>query len=410
MSPHRRDLVRRLVLAGAHELGLLLGGLESAVTVLGRGVDELEVEGLVVRAAGSSDDGLSHGDHALLAASNAALEHNPVLVDNTVVGEATHGGDALLGEVVLGRGGGSITLLADTQDALVDLGSVVVAHLTGAGASVANAGRVPGTDTGDLTQTTVGLAGQAGDAPTGHHTIVTLTLGDGADINSLTLSEDGGDSELLLEKLLAEVDLGGDRATVDLDLEKVRDLAAQVHLADLGVAQGAHNSAVVGDAVKLELNILGLLSGSLGVLGEGFLLGSVPVLVEATLELVTQVAGPDGGQGAQTGGGLDVADQTDDDHGRGLQDGDGLDGLLLVQLGAGSVDLSYDVGHTSLKAHEGGHVTSLGGVILREGADTAVVVLGALSGGKLHRTMTGGFIFAVRHFCFLMKMNNMIEQ
>ena len=393
-----RELKAHLVLSSAHELGLLLGGLESAVTVLGRGVDELEVEGLVVRAAGTGDDGLSHGDDALLATSNAALQHDPVLVDNTVVGEATHRGDTLLGQVVLGGGGGLVTLLTDAQDALVDLGSVVVAHLTSSGAGETDTGRVPGTDTGDLAQTTVGLAGKAGDAPTRDNTVVTLTLGNGAHINDLTLGEDAGHGDLLFEKLLAEVNLLRDgRTTVDLDLEQVSDLAAQVHLADLGVAQSADNSAVVGNAVELELNILGLLGSSLGVLGESLLLGSVPVLVEATLELITKMVSPDGGQGAKTSGGLNVADQTDNDNRRGLQDGDGLNSLLLVQLGAGSVNLSHNVGHTSLEAHEGSHVAGLGGVVLREGTDTAVVVLGALSGGKLHRPMSGRLIFAVRH-------------
>ena len=55
-------------------------------------------------------------------------------------------------------------------------------------------------------------------------------------------------------------------------------------------------------------------------------------LVEATLGLVRDVLGPDGGERAKAAGRLDVADNTDDDHRRRLDDGDGLDDLLLVHL------------------------------------------------------------------------------
>lgn len=52
----------------------------------------------------------------------------------------------------------------------------------------------------------------------------------------------------------------------------------------------------------------------LGVLGESLLLALVPVLVEATLDLVAQVLSPDGGERAETTGSLDVANKTDGDH------------------------------------------------------------------------------------------------
>jgi len=49
-------------------------------------------------------EGLAHGDDALAWAHDGALEHHPVLVDLTVVGEATHRSDGLFGEIILRLG------------------------------------------------------------------------------------------------------------------------------------------------------------------------------------------------------------------------------------------------------------------------------------------------------------------
>jgi len=52
--------------SGTHKLVLLLNGLESTMTIFGRGIDELEVDGLQVRSASRGNNGLAESYWALL--------------------------------------------------------------------------------------------------------------------------------------------------------------------------------------------------------------------------------------------------------------------------------------------------------------------------------------------------------
>jgi hypothetical protein len=245
--------------------------------------------------------------------------------------------------------------------------------------------RVPSTDTSDLTETLVGLSRELLGAPTGGNTRETVTLGDGDAVNHLVLLEDGADLDGLLEEAVGEVNLVGDGTTVDLDLHKVGLLLLKRGLVDLGVGEDTDDSAVLLDALEVTgdglASVLGVL---LGVLGEGLLLGLVPVLVEATLDLVGQVLGPDGGQGTETTGSLDVTNKTDGDHGRGLDDGDGLNDLLLVELGTGTVEVADDGRHTGLVTEGSGQVDRLLGVILGERLGLTTVVDGSLARKEGH--------------------------
>lgn len=93
-----------VLLESSHEGGLVGRGLESSVTQLGAGVDELEVDGLKSGALGVHQQRLSQGDDALLGTDAAALDHQEVVVDLSVEGEASHWSDRLVGDVVLGGG------------------------------------------------------------------------------------------------------------------------------------------------------------------------------------------------------------------------------------------------------------------------------------------------------------------
>lgn len=81
---------------------------------------------LEITTGGVDHEGLADGDDSLLGTGNGALEHEVVVLDDTIVREATHGCDGLLGDIVLGGGVGVIITSTDAVDLLVKFRSVVV--------------------------------------------------------------------------------------------------------------------------------------------------------------------------------------------------------------------------------------------------------------------------------------------
>lgn len=198
---------------------------------------------------------------------------------------------------MLGGGVSLVVALTDTVNLVVDRGTVVVTLLTSTGNSPLDVGRMPSTDTSDLSETLVSLTRQLLSTPSGSNTVETVTLGNGDNINHLILLEDGVDADGLLEETVAELDLVGNGAAVDLDLHKVGLLLLKGGLSDLGVGEDTNDGAVLLDALELAgdgraaaLRVL------LGILGESLLLALVPVLVEPALDFVAQVLGPHGGE------------------------------------------------------------------------------------------------------------------
>ncbi len=140
---HLRDLL--IGLDDAKESSLLVGGLESSVTHLTGCIDELEVDLLESSSGDLREKRLSECDNSLLWSHDATLEHDEVFIDLTVVGETSHRGDGLLGQIVLSHSviGIFAESLADSVDLLVDLGSVVETVLTSSSDGEANSGRMP---------------------------------------------------------------------------------------------------------------------------------------------------------------------------------------------------------------------------------------------------------------------------
>ena len=79
----------KILLEGTLELLLLLDGLESTVTELGRGINPFELDLLEGLAGGVDEHGLAESHDSLLDTGNGALDHDEVVVDNTVTDETT---------------------------------------------------------------------------------------------------------------------------------------------------------------------------------------------------------------------------------------------------------------------------------------------------------------------------------
>jgi len=341
--------------------------------VLGGGVNELDIDLLGLPGLDGREDGLSESDSSLAGSHDTTLNKDEVLVDLTVMGEATERSDVLSDSI--GLSGGVVLDTSDgtgsnSVDLVVDLSSGVVTELTTSGDRPLDGGWMPGTDTGDLSETSMRLTGKSGDTESLDDTGHTLTAGNTDGINALGLLEDLTNADLLLELLDGESDLLVDGATVDLDLHDVSLVLSKRKLTDLGGADDADGSGVFLDTGEITgVMLLGVLILVLlvGVLGEGLLLGVHPVLVESALHIGVHVLGEDGAQGTGATGGLNVTNESDDLHRRALNDGDGVDNILLDGLLTLTTLLVLDdVSHAGLVTNKSGKMDGLGSVVTGE--------------------------------------------
>ena len=351
------------------------------MTDLRGSVDKLDINLLGLPGLDGRENALSKGDRSLPGSHDTALDEDEVLVDLTVVWEAAHGRDIFLDSICLGR-----RVVRDTVDSagtnpvdlVVDLCAGVLAELTASGDRPLDGARMPCSDTGDLTQTSMRLAVQATDTESLDHTSHAFAAGDTNGVDTLALLEDLADANLLLQLAVGPVDLLRNGATVDLHLHDVRLVLPQGKLADLSGADDTHDLGVLLHSGEIARDVclrLVVFVLAVDVLGEGLLLGLVPVLVETALDVVIHVLGPNGVEGAQATRGWHIAHKTNDLHSGALNDGDGvynilLDGLLTLA----TLLVLDDVGHAGLVAHERGQVDGLAGVVAGEGSNATAVV------------------------------------
>jgi len=147
-------------------------------------------------------------------------------------------------------------------------------------------------------------------------------------------------------------------------------LLSEVQLAELRTGEDSHYCAVFLYSFHVSLGVvlaLVFLLVSLGIVEECFLLCSLPVLIESSLEFIRNLLSPDGRKCSQSSGGFNVTNETNNLHGWAFNDGDRFNDIFLDDLLSFSLlVMSSNVSHTSFVTNEGCQVDWLLGVILGE--------------------------------------------
>jgi len=383
--------------------GFFVVRLESSVSHFGRGIDELKVDFFGMDSSDLGEEGSSEHEDSFFGSYDASFNHEEIVSDHSVVGESSHGGDGLVGEIL---GGGSIVgasssgSFTESVDLFVHFGSVMVSQLTGSGDIPSYSSRVPGSDTSDLSVTSMGFLLEMLNSESLNDSLESFTLGNSQNITIFVLLENAVDSHLLLEKVVSKVNFLGSSSSVNLNFDDVVFLLSKIEKFHLSGGDNSDDGAVLLDSVERDFDGLFFFGVFLLVLGEGLLFGADPVLVESSEGVFVEFLGPNGGKGSEASGGVDVSDDSDNNHRGAFDNGNGFNSLFFVEFGSGSFDVSKNVSHTGFEPSKSSEVAGLGSVILGERSASSSVMSGSSSGDKSKISVSGGFKFTVRHFRF----------
>jgi len=393
------------LLEWSHKLSFFLDGLESTVTEFGGGIDGFQVDLFQIFSFVVGQQWFSENDWSLSDTHAGSLDHDKVVLDFTVVWEASDWIDGFFSQI--GFGGTVVHvdlavfgLVASTQsvDFFVDFNSVVVTFLTASGNGVGNSGWMPSTNTSDLSETSVCFSGKFLGTPSAGYTLSSVTLSDTNAIGVVVGFEDGSDSDLLFKETFGKVDFGGGVTSVNLEFDDVGFLLFEWKHLHLGVGDESNNLAVLFDLVQSSLLGRFRFSPFLLVFSESQFLGFSPVFVESSFALVGDVFSPDGFEGSESSWGFDVSDDTDADHWWAIDDGTWLDDFFLVEFVTLSGDFSNDVGHTGFVSDETGQVGGFRFVVFWVRLESAEMSSGSFSWEKSLGTVSWCLKFSMGHF------------
>jgi len=393
------------LLEWSHKLSFFFDGLESTVTEFGGGIDGFQVDLFQIFSFVVGQQWFSENDWSLSDTHAGSLDHDKVVLDFTVVWEASDWIDGFFSQI--GFGGTVVHvdlavfgLVASTQsvDFFVDFNSVVVTFLTASGNGEGNSGWMPSTNTSDLSETSVRFSGKFLGTPSAGYTLSSVTLSDTNAIGVVVGFEDGSDSDLLFKETLGEVDFGGGVTSVNLEFDDVSFLLFEWKHLHLGVGDESNNLAVLFDLVQSSLLGRFRFSPFLLVFSESQFLGFSPVFVESSFAFIRDVLSPDGFEGSESSWGFDVSDDTDTDHWWAIDDGTWLDNFFLVEFVTLSGDFSNDVGHTGFVSDETGQVSGFRLVVFWVSLKSAEMSSGSLFWEKSLGTVSWCLKFSIGHF------------
>jgi len=393
------------LLEWSHKLSFFFDGLESTVTEFGGGIDGFQVDLFQIFSFVVGQQWFSENDWSLSDTHAGSLDHDKVVLDFTVVWEASDWIDGFFSQIGFGGTVVHVDLAvfglvagAQSVDLFVDFHSVVVTFLTASGNGVGNSRWMPGTNTSDLSETSVCLSGKFLGTPSAGYTLSSMTLSDTNAIGVVVGFEDGSDSDLLFKETFGEVNFGGGVTSVNLEFDDVSFLLFEWKHLHLGVGDESNNLAVLFDLVQSSLLGRFRFSPFLLVFSESQFLGFSPVLVESSFALVGDVFSPDGFEGSESSWGFDVSDDTNANHWWAIDDGTWLDDFFLVELVALSGNFSNDVGHTGFVSDETGQVGGLRFVVFWVRLESAEMSSGSFSWEKSLGTVSWCLKFSMGHF------------
>jgi len=393
------------LLEWSHKLSFFFDGLESTVTEFGGGIDGFQVDLFQIFSFVVGQQWFSENDWSLSDTHAGSLDHDKVVLDFTVVWEASDWIDGFFSQIGFGGTVVHVDLAvfglvagAQSVDLFVDFHSVVVTLLSTSSNGVGNSRWMPGTNTSDLSETSVCLSGKFLGTPSAGYTLSSVTLSDTNAIGVVVGFEDGSDSDLLFKETFGEVNFGGGVTSVNLEFDDVSFLLFEWKHLHLGVGDESNNLAVLFDLVQSSLLGRFRFSPFLLVFSESQFLGFSPVLVESSFALVGDVFSPDGFEGSESSWGFDVSDDTNANHWWAIDDGTWLDDFFLVELVALSGNFSNDVGHTGFVSDETGQVGGLRFVVFWVRLESAEMSSGSFSWEKSLGTVSWCLKFSMGHF------------